>query len=44
MDRFAAVAQEAISQGIRVRGYVSCVMGCPYEGKVDPSKVNEVAG
>ena len=26
-----------------IRGYVSCVMGCPYEGDVDPKKVNEVA-
>ncbi len=28
---------------IRVRGYVSCVMGCPYEGDVDPKIVNDVA-
>ena len=29
--------------GIRVRGYVSCVLGCPYEGDVDPAAVAEVA-
>jgi hydroxymethylglutaryl-CoA lyase len=29
--------------GVKVRGYVSCVMGCPYEGEVDPQKVNFVA-
>jgi len=31
------------SQGILVRGYVSAVLGCPYEGQVDPSKVAEIA-
>lgn len=24
---------------VRVRGYVSCIAGCPYEGKIDPKKV-----
>lgn len=33
----------AISKGITVRGYVSCVMGCPYEKEIDPAKVNYVA-
>ena len=28
---------------IKVRGYVSCVMGCPYEGDIDPERVNTVA-
>lgn len=28
---------------IKVRGYVSCVMGCPYEGEIYPEAVNEVA-
>ena len=27
---------------VPVRGYVSCVLGCPYEGKIEPSKVAEV--
>ncbi len=33
----------AKESGLRVRGYVSCVVGCPYEGEVDPQKVVEVA-
>lgn len=33
-------AQQA---GIRVRGYVSCVVGCPYEGEIAPSQVAQVA-
>lgn len=40
---FKPVIEEAKSNGIPVRGYVSCVMGCPYEGDVDPAKVNYVA-
>jgi hydroxymethylglutaryl-CoA lyase len=36
---FAAAA----ASGVRVRGYVSCVLGCPYEGAVEPAKVAEVA-
>ena len=28
---------------IKVRGYVSCVMGCPYEGEIDPQLVNKVS-
>ena len=28
---------------VKVRGYVSCVMGCPYEGGIDPFKVDFVA-
>jgi hydroxymethylglutaryl-CoA lyase len=31
------------SGGVRVRGYISCVLGCPYEGDIDPRKVAEVA-
>lgn len=36
------VAIEAISHGLRVRGYVSTVFGCPYEGSVDVEKVVEL--
>lgn len=32
----------AKEKNISVRGYVSCVMGCPYEGEIDPSKVNKI--
>ena len=30
-------------ENIKVRGYVSCVMGCPYEGEIDPKSVDNVA-
>ncbi|KAJ2776116.1 hypothetical protein H4R18_005834 [Coemansia javaensis] len=41
--RFAAVAERATAAGLRVRGYVSCIAGCPYEGRVDPAAVADVA-
>lgn len=41
--RFSEVMVFAKSNNIRVRGYVSCVLGCPYEGKIDPIKVLEVS-
>ena len=44
MDRFRPVLAAAKQRGVRVRGYVSCVLGCPYEGAVAPSAVAEVAG
>lgn len=44
LDRFAPVFEAARSAGIRVRGYVSCVLGCPYEGGVAPQAVAAVAG
>ncbi|AUN32155.1 hydroxymethylglutaryl-CoA lyase [Niveispirillum cyanobacteriorum] len=43
LDRFRAVIDRARLSGVKVRGYVSCVLGCPYEGAVDPGKVAEVA-
>ncbi|CAJ0945011.1 unnamed protein product [Ranitomeya imitator] len=43
LQRFEAVTEAAKAAKIPVRGYVSCVLGCPYEGKVPPSKVAEVA-
>jgi hydroxymethylglutaryl-CoA lyase len=33
----------AKKENIKVRGYVSCVMGCPYQGEIDPQMVNMVA-
>ncbi|MAE51252.1 MAG: hydroxymethylglutaryl-CoA lyase [Micavibrio sp.] len=42
-ERFAPVITAAKDNNIRVRGYVSCVLGCPYEGEIDPAKVAEVA-
>jgi hydroxymethylglutaryl-CoA lyase len=43
LDRFRPVAKEALAAGMRVRGYVSCVLGCPYEGKIEPRAVADVA-
>ncbi|MFN2646349.1 MAG: hydroxymethylglutaryl-CoA lyase, partial [Burkholderiales bacterium] len=34
LERFRPVAEAARAHGIKVRGYVSCVLGCPYEGEV----------
>jgi isopropylmalate/homocitrate/citramalate synthase len=44
MERFAPIFPEAKNSGLKVRGYISCVVGCPYEGEVKPEKVAEVAG
>jgi hydroxymethylglutaryl-CoA lyase len=41
-ERFKPVIERAYSKNILVRGYVSCVMGCPYDGEVDPVDVNYV--
>jgi len=41
--RFAPVMALAQAAGIEVRGYLSCVMGCPYEGKIKPMKVATLA-
>lgn len=43
LDRFRPVADAAREAGLAVRGYVSCVLGCPYEGYIAPEKVAEVA-
>ena len=43
LERFRPVAQAAREHGIKVRGYVSCVLGCPYEGEIAPTRVAEVA-
>jgi hydroxymethylglutaryl-CoA lyase len=43
LERFAPVAAAAKSAGMRVRGYVSCVLGCPYEGEVPPPVVADVS-
>jgi hydroxymethylglutaryl-CoA lyase len=42
-DRFAPVVERARGHGLRVRGYVSCVLGCPYEGDIAPETVARVA-
>ncbi|WP_199153264.1 hydroxymethylglutaryl-CoA lyase [Chromobacterium sp. ASV23] len=43
LQRFESVTRRALDAGIKVRGYVSCVVGCPYEGKIAPQKVADVA-
>lgn len=44
LERFRAVIEAAKENDIKVRGYVSCVVGCPYEGSVSPEVVARVAG
>lgn len=41
--RFETVTKTSISKNIPVRGYISCVLGCPYEGAVDINKVTAIA-
>ncbi|SIR87063.1 hydroxymethylglutaryl-CoA lyase [Aquipseudomonas alcaligenes] len=43
LGRFVPVMEAAKAHGITVRGYVSCVLGCPYEGEVAPEQVAAVA-
>lgn len=43
IERFRPVIDEAKKHGIAVRGYVSCVLGCPYEGEIAPAAVVHVA-
>ena len=43
LARFEPVAQAARRRGLAVRGYVSCVAGCPYQGEVEPAAVAKVA-
>ncbi|WP_207459504.1 hydroxymethylglutaryl-CoA lyase [Azospirillum sp. SYSU D00513] len=43
LERFAPVVAGALERGLRVRGYVSCVLDCPYEGPVAPERVAEVS-
>jgi hydroxymethylglutaryl-CoA lyase len=44
LERFMPLMQAARVAGVTVRGYVSCVLGCPYEGDVDPKAAARVAG
>ncbi|MFG1360267.1 hydroxymethylglutaryl-CoA lyase [Xanthobacter pseudotagetidis] len=43
LERFVPVLDIARANGIAVRGYVSCVLGCPYQGEVPVAKVVEVS-
>jgi hydroxymethylglutaryl-CoA lyase len=44
LERARPVFDAAKANGVPVRGYVSMVLGCPFEGDVDPARVAEVAG
>jgi len=44
ITRLEPVTQQAKAAGMRVRGYVSCVLGCPYEGKIEIGAVTNVCG
>ena len=41
-DKFSDILASAKAHNIKVRGYVSCIVDCPYEGAIDPHKVAEV--
>jgi hydroxymethylglutaryl-CoA lyase len=43
LERFQEMIPLAKGAGMHIRGYVSCVMGCPYEGNIDPKVVAQVA-
>jgi hydroxymethylglutaryl-CoA lyase len=43
IERFKPVVERAKADGVRVRGYISCVLGCPFDGEVKPSAVANVA-
>ncbi|MFO1281276.1 MAG: hydroxymethylglutaryl-CoA lyase [Burkholderiales bacterium] len=43
IERFAPVVRAARDAGMRVRGAISCAVGCPYQGAIDPSAVGYVA-
>ena len=43
LERFRPVVAEARSRAVRVRGYISCVVDCPYEGPIAPAAVARVA-
>jgi hydroxymethylglutaryl-CoA lyase len=43
IERFRPVVARAKADGVKVRGYVSCVLGCPYDGEVKPRAVTDVA-
>jgi hydroxymethylglutaryl-CoA lyase len=44
LERFSDVMSAAREANVPVRGYVSCVLGCPYEGEIEPEAVSRVTG
>lgn len=43
IERFHPVVEAAKANNMKIRGYISCALGCPYEGDISPNKVAEVA-
>src|SRR5580700_1649304 len=43
IERFKPVIARARADGVNVRGYISCVLGCPYDGEIKPQAVVDVA-
>lgn len=43
IERFRPVLARARADGVRVRGYISCVLGCPFDGEVKPKAVADLA-
>src|ERR1043165_7385189 len=43
LERARPVAAAAAAHRVRLRGYISCVLGCPYEGDIQPERVRDVA-
>lgn len=43
MKKYETIINMANEKKIKTRGYVSCVLGCPYEGQINPAKVNEIS-
>lgn len=43
IERYQQVVQKAQAENIKIRGYISCVLGCPYEGKVSNDVVTDIA-
>jgi hydroxymethylglutaryl-CoA lyase len=43
IERFKPVVARAKADGVKVRGYVSCVLGCPFDGEIGPQAVADVA-
>ncbi|WP_027542700.1 hydroxymethylglutaryl-CoA lyase [Bradyrhizobium sp. WSM2254] len=43
IERFRPVMERAKADGVRVRGYISCVLGCPFDGEIKPKAVADLA-
>jgi hydroxymethylglutaryl-CoA lyase len=43
IERFKPVIARALADGVKVRGYISCVLGCPFDGEIKPKAVVDVA-